>query len=62
VGLQSRRYHSDDDDRDHKRPKPRGFINKVSSWIDGCSRSRSKPRDGGTRGGGGIKENHPVLG
>jgi hypothetical protein len=42
-------YHSDDEDREHKRPRLRGFMNRVSSWIEG--RSRSNPQDGGHRGG-----------
>jgi hypothetical protein len=48
-----RRYPSGDEDRDrdHKRLKPRGFMNKVSSWMEGCSRNRSKPCEDRTRDG-----------
>jgi hypothetical protein len=39
------RHYSDDEDIDknYKRLNPRGFMSKVSSWMEGCIRSRSKP-------------------
>jgi hypothetical protein len=42
-----RRYcrEGDDDDRDQQRPRSQGFLNQVSSWFDGHSRSRRQRGD-----------------
>jgi hypothetical protein len=39
---QPRRDPGDDDDREPKRPRPRGFMKKISSWMENRGRSKHK--------------------